>query len=93
MMNPKEGSPGWVARLVGASSYTLKGSGLATWSGHIPRLQFDPQLGRVREATNQSFSLTMMSLSPFLSFSPPLLGTTLCGFRDCNPMRAGSERS
>ena len=39
-----------VAELVGAPSYTPKGCGFDPQSGHIPRLQFDPWLGHVREA-------------------------------------------
>ena len=31
-------SPGWVARVVGASSHTPKAYRFNSWSGHIPRL-------------------------------------------------------
>ena len=50
--------PGQVAQLVEASSHTPKGCGFHPPSGHIPRLQVDPRLGHVQEATDQRFSLT-----------------------------------
>ena len=62
---------GRVAQLVGMPSHTLKGFGFDSQSEHIPRLQVQsPQLGRIWEATNQRFSLTLMSLSFLLSLSP-----------------------
>ena len=59
--------PGWMAQLVGALTHTTKDCRFDSQLGHILRLQFNPQLGYVQEATDQYFSLTLMSLSLSLS--------------------------
>ena len=55
-------SPGWVAQCVGASC-TPKVCEFSPWSGHIPRLRFNPQSKYLQEATNVSFSHWCLSLS------------------------------
>ena len=63
-------SLGWVAQLVGASSYTPKGCGLDSQSENTLRLQAQSPglwLGYIQKACN--VSITSMSLSDCLSLS------------------------
>ena len=57
-------SPGWVAQLVGVLSHTPKGWGFNSGQDTYLGCGFDPQLGHVREATNQCLSLTLMLSTP-----------------------------
>ena len=62
--NPNKPNMPWPGGSVGYCIInTLKGCGFDPWSGHTPRLKFDPQSGLVQEATDQCFSLTSMFLS------------------------------
>ena len=54
---------GWVSWLVGASSHVPKCYQFDPQSGHIPRLWVPSSVGVLTEATNQSFSLTLMFFS------------------------------
>ena len=56
----------WLAGSVGASSCTSKCCRFNSWSGHIPWLLVQSQLGCIQEATDWCFSLTSMFLSLFL---------------------------
>ena len=55
-----------VAQFSGLLSYKLKGHGLDSWSGHMPKLWVQSWSGNIQEATHWCFSLTSM----FLSLSP-----------------------
>ena len=54
------GSPGWVAQLVGASSYTPEVCGFDPWSRHIPRLWVQSPV-KVHTGGNQLMFLSLPS--------------------------------
>ena len=59
----------WLAGSVGASSCTSKCCRFNSWSGHIPWLLVQSQLGCIQEATDWCFSLTSMFLSLYFFLS------------------------
>ena len=66
----------WVAGKTGMTRERMALTGCLTWlecQSHTPKgFSFNPQSGCIREATDQCFSLTLISLSLSLSLSPLL---------------------
>ena len=73
------------AQLVGASSHTPKAAGWIRSEGTNPRCRFETWSGRLREATNQCFSLT----SVFLSLSLP--SSSLKITKQSSPEKSGED--